>query len=91
MPKNVITHGLPFFELQRTLEKFRAYLLLSELLALINSSCRILCKKVDILEDSDREMIILQDSGRKNGYLASFWQNEWLSCKILAEILQDYA
>ena len=44
---------------------FRANLLLSELHALINSSCRILCKKVDILEDSNRKMVILQDSGRK--------------------------
>ena len=37
-------------------------------------------------------MVILQASWRMNGYLASFWQNEWLSCTILAEckaILQD--
>ena len=52
MPKNVITPGLPFFWASKDF-------LLSELLALINTSCRILCKKVDILEDSDREMIIL--------------------------------
>ena len=27
---------------------------------------------------------ILQDSCKTNGYLVRFWQNEWLSCKILA-------
>ena len=62
----MIIHGLPFFMSFEGLQKScRANLLLSELIALINSSCKILCKKVDILDDFSREMVILQDSGRK--------------------------
>ena len=74
-------HFLSFEGLQKS---FRAYLLLSALLALISSSCRILRKKVDILEDSDREMIILYDSGRKIAILQDSGRKK-LSCKILAE------
>ena len=48
-----------FFSFEEIKKSFRANLLLSELLALIDSSCSLLCKKVDIIEDSDREMIIL--------------------------------
>ena len=48
--------------------------------------------QIAILQVSDRKMVILHVSGRMNGYLARFRQNEWLSFKILAEwtvILQD--
>ena len=56
-------------------------------------SCKFLTEKWLSCKFLAEWMVILQDSGRMNCYLARFRQNEWLSYMIMAEwmvILQDF-